>query len=127
MGFPRLRATDVIAESNGVVSFYFQRWLDRLCRAVDTNVRTITVSDDVRPDDYLILANAAAGAVTVRLPIASDNLGRALVIKKIDASANVLTIDGFGSELIDNGATIALTTQYSSSRLLSDGAAWWGL
>lgn len=121
---PRLRSTDVIADK-GVVSFYFQRWLDTLCGRFDNEVRTVTASSNVLGTDYLILADATAGAVTIALPKAADSLGRILTVKKLDASVNAVTLDGDGTETIDNAATVAITTQYGSVRLLCDGLAWW--
>ena len=121
---PRLRSTDVIADK-GVVSFYFQRWIDNLCGRLDNEVRRVTASGNVLGTDYLILADATAGAVTVTLPKASDSLGRILLVKKLDASANAVTIDGDGTETIDNLASVAITTQNTTVRMLCDGLAWW--
>lgn len=74
-------------------------------------------------DDY-ILANAAGGAFSVNLPAATSSTGLVLTIKKIDASANAVTIDGNSSETIDGATTKALSSQYASSTIVCDGSAW---
>jgi hypothetical protein len=52
-------------------------------------------------------------------------LGRVYNIKKIDSSPNIVTVDGDGSETIDDGTTAALTVQYEAITIISDGAEWW--
>lgn len=125
MSIPRLRANDQIADANGVVTYLFQRWLDRLCGRIDNNARAITASGAVQGTDYLILANATGGAITVTLPPVAASRGRELVVKKTDASANAVTVDGNSSETVDGGANISTTTQNVAMRVLCDGTQWW--
>lgn len=87
--------------------------------------RTITASTTVAADDGLLLADATAAAITVTLPAAASSAGRWLVVKKIDASANLVTLDGNASETIDGATTKALTAQYDSITVHCDGIAWW--
>jgi len=70
-------------------------------------------------------ADATSGAVTFTLPAAVSSTGRVLIFKKVDASANAMTIDGSGAETIDGATTKATTTQYGAFRLWCDGATWW--
>jgi hypothetical protein len=88
-------------------------------------IRTITASDSVDASDTVILANATGGAVTVTLPAVATSEGRQLIVKKIDASANAVTIDGAGSETIDGTTTKSTTTQYALYRIVCDGTYWW--
>jgi hypothetical protein len=46
-------------------------------------------------------------------------------IKKIDSSANAVTIDGNGSETIDGSATQVIVTQNVCLTVVSDGTEWW--
>jgi len=110
----------------------YTRTIERAVSAVrgerkgfSAGVRAITASDAFGPNDYLILADCAAGAVTIGLPAVAQNLGRYVVAKKTDASANAMTLDGDGSETIDGAATKATTTQYVAFTLFCDGAGWW--
>lgn len=89
------------------------------------SVRTVTASATVAGDDFLILADCTAGAVTLTLPAAATSNGRYLVAKKIDASANAMTLDASGAELIDGAATKVATMQYVALTLFCDGAGWW--
>lgn len=72
----------------------------------------------------VVFVSAASGAVTITLPGAGPTEGRTMTVKKIDASANAVTIDGAGSETIDGAATKSLATQYKAYTLLSNGTAW---
>lgn len=72
-----------------------------------------------------ILCNAAAGAMTVNLPAAASNTQRKITVKKIDASANVVTVDGNASETIDGALTNVLATQWDHRVYQCDGANWY--
>lgn len=91
---------------------------------VNTTVRAITATGAVADTDYLILANATSGAITVTLPAAASSEGRVLVVKKTDASGNAVTLDGTGSETIDGATTQALAAQYDALTVVCDGAGW---
>lgn len=88
------------------------------------SIRTVTASDTITDADTVVLADATAEAVTLTLPAAGDVIGKQVVVKKIDASANAVTIDGSGSETIDGAATKATSTQWASYTLASDGTGW---
>jgi len=75
--------------------------------------------------DHTILIDAASGNITVTLPAASTVTGIIYNIKKIDGSMNTVTVDGNGSETIDDGLTAVLTTQYESISVQNDGVSWW--
>jgi len=68
--------------------------------------------------------NAASGSMTVNLPPAIGN-GRPVTIKKIDSSANTVTIDGSGSETIDGATTKVLTTQYQTIQFIDAATGVW--
>lgn len=87
---------------------------------VSTKTTTYTaVAGDV------LLCDASGGAFTVTLPAAATVSGSSISVKKSDASANAVTIDGAGAETIDGAATLALSTQYEAVTLWSDGTSWW--
>lgn len=110
-------------------------WLPEYTRSIERNLReasaspfvsrSITASGTASTDDYLILVNANAGAVTVTLPAAASSVGAYLVVKKTDASANTVTVDANASETIDGATTRVLTGQYDAVTIVCDGAAWW--
>lgn len=86
---------------------------------------TVTGSYTVQSGDYLILANAAGGNVTVSLPAAASSTGRTLLIKKTDSSSNTVTIDPNGAELIDGSATYVTAIQNLTVMIVCNGTAWY--
>lgn len=81
----------------------------------------------VQADDDVILCDASGGPVTVALPAVASSDGRLLRVKKTDASANAVSADGDGAELVDGLATFDLLVQYESVTLVCDGSQWWSV
>lgn len=119
--YPRLTST--ITNDTGTGSLTTSAYLGRV-RTVTANY---TVSDG---DDELILVNASGsggaggGAVTITLPSAAQR-GRRLWIKKVDASANSVTVSAQAGQTIEGAASITLSSQYSGAVLMADGGTTW--
>jgi hypothetical protein len=97
-------------------------------RAVDGYlfpVRRITTNYTMDLNDSIILVDATAGNVTVTLQAALQWEQKRLIVKKIDASVNTVTIDANSTELIDGAATKVISTQYTSHEFTSQGGAVW--
>lgn len=96
-----------------------------------TNVRTVTTTHNVAPSDQLILADATGGAFNVNLSDVATAAARVITIKKSDSSANAVTVDAAGTDLIyglgAGAGTYALATQGKSVTLESNGAGWYVL
>ena len=76
-------------------------------------------------DAYQVVGVDATGGVrTITLPTAVGIRGKIYVVKKIDSSTNVVTVDGDGSETIDGATTALLSAQYSALMIQSDGTNW---
>lgn len=75
--------------------------------------------------DSIILVSASGGSVTITLPTAVGIKGKEFTIKKTDSSANIVTVDGNGSETIDGDTTRDLALQYEAIDIISDNASWW--
>jgi hypothetical protein len=76
--------------------------------------------------DKLIKVDATSGAVTIALlAAATAGDGFQVAIKKIDSSANAVTIDGNSSETIDGAVTLTLAGQNEVAVLTCDGTAWY--
>jgi hypothetical protein len=71
----------------------------------------------------LVQADASAGAITVTLPAASTWVGRRLIVKKIDSSGNVLTIDANGTETIDGLSGDTAIAQWTGVSYVSNGTS----
>lgn len=96
---------------------------DRIVPGIGPYVVSLTASATLLEGYSVVKADATAGAITLTLPPARQAY-RDVTIKKVDASANAVVIDGDGSETIDGAATVSLTIQNESRRLGSDGSNW---
>ena len=74
--------------------------------------------------DLLILADATSAAFTVTLLTAAGREGRRIIVKKTDASENIVTIDAAGSETLDGATTVGLTQKNAVREYVSDGTNW---
>jgi hypothetical protein len=71
------------------------------------------------------VVNASSAAVTMTIFDTSASLdGRIYTIKKIDSSANTVTIDPSGSETIDGAATLVLANQWDYVRIQAHAGNW---
>lgn len=86
--------------------------------------RSVTTSGNVVSGDYLIIADAAAGAITMTLPPAALVPGRIYAFKRINSGGNAVIVDGYAAETIDGAATHTLTPQWNSLTIMSNGVAW---
>lgn len=62
------------------------------------------------------------GTFTITLPLALRANGIVLTIKNL--STGTITIDGYDSETIDGATTKALSTQWSTARIICNGTSW---
>jgi hypothetical protein len=86
--------------------------------------RSVTATGNVVSGDYLIIADATAGAITMTLPPAALLSGRIYVFKQINSGANAVIVDPSGAETIDGAATYTLSAQWNSVTIMSNGTAW---
>ncbi len=83
-------------------------------------------------DDYL-LVDATDGVVVVTLPpilsLRKSYLQREILAKKIDVSANAVTLTATSPDLIDGFGTLSFSGQYDAWRITNDLnadlAGWW--
>lgn len=86
--------------------------------------RSVTATGNVVSGDYLIIADATGGAITMALPPAALVLGRIYAFKRVNSGANAVVIDPNASETIDGAATYTLSAQWNSVTIMSNGTAW---
>ena len=72
----------------------------------------------------IILSDVSAGSKTINLPLAGSSNNFRVDVKKLDSSANTITIDGNGAETIDGVTTAVLSAQYEAISLFCDGGEW---
>lgn len=82
-----------------------------------------TAAYTVGQADRVILVDASGGPITISLPsIASGYDGAFYEFKKIDSTANAVTITANGTQTIEGVASVSLSAQYASSRLCASNA-----
>ncbi len=74
--------------------------------------------------DYTVTGDATSAAFTLTLPTAVNIQGRIYVLKKIDSSVNIVTVDASVSQTIDGVLTFDLTDEGESITIQSDNANW---
>ena len=72
----------------------------------------------------LILVDATSGNITITLDNCADVIGIPITIKKIDSSANTVTVDPASVETIDSISTYIIKVQYDICTIVSDGVNW---
>ena len=82
---------------------------------------TATGSLDITKNVSFI--DATSGDIVATLPTAVGNTGSFIHTKRVDSSANSVTIDTFGSETIDNYTDIQLA-ENQNLMIISDGTNW---
>lgn len=75
--------------------------------------------------DQFITVDATSAPVTITLPTAVTQKGLLIYIKKIDASANVVTVARSGSDTIDGDTTATMNARWTASGFVSDGGTQW--
>lgn len=94
-----------------------------------TTISTKTAAYTIALSDNMILVDATAAMVVITLPTAAsafkNGIGQRFSIKKIDSSANAVTVKGNGSELIDGMNTQLNGNQYDCLTVQSNGTAYY--
>ena len=80
------------------------------------------------PVGYIVLlVDCSNGPVTINLPNTANNTD-CFVIKKIDSSANSVTITPYGSGTIDGSTTVDILVQYTSLTLVcNELVGYWSI
>lgn len=98
--------------------------IDGLLRGV-TSAKSASFTVQTTEFGQIYLCNATSAAIVATLPSAATaGNGFKVAFKKTDSSANAVTLTPNGSDTIDGASTYALTTQYSSVVVVSNGSVW---
>lgn len=115
---PREQELAKLALENRIATYLSQN------NALSGAYRSVETTGNVTSGDFLIIADAAGGAITLTLPPAALVPGRIYAFKRINSGANTVTVDAYGAETIDGAATHVLTPQWNSVTIMSNGVAW---
>lgn len=86
-------------------------------------VRAITASATVRVIDEVLAVDATAGAVVVTL-ISAVATPNQYTVKKLDVTANTVTLACTGGQTIDGAATKVLTARWETVTVIPSGGQW---
>ena len=85
--------------------------------------RKVTAGTTLASTDYIVLANATSGVITLTLPTASTCTGRMYYVGKTDESVNAVS---FSPALyLTETTTIASINFAKKYKIVSDGSNWW--
>ena len=91
--------------------------------AITVGTRNIASDYTVTPADCLIRADATSSGITVLAPDPATCPGRVIHCKKVDASVNTVVVVPM-SGLIDGAGSEAISAQWDSVSLISNGLTW---
>lgn len=88
--------------------------------------RSVSADYTIDPaTDGGIEVDASGGPITITLIAVAGNEGRTFIVKKIDASANTVTILPVGADTIDGDASEIILFQWTAVVISSNGVAAW--
>jgi hypothetical protein len=85
----------------------------------------VTTSTALNATHDVVGVDATSGSNTITLPTAVGISGKRYTIKKIDSTANTVTIATTSSQTIDGATSLVIDTQYASYMLISTNANWY--
>ena len=85
---------------------------------------TLSTSVTLTTSDHTILCDCQLNNISVNLPTAVGNDGQVFVIKKVDATANFITVFASGAETIDGGSIHIINTTNESIHVQAYSGAW---
>lgn len=88
------------------------------------SITSVSATTTLDATHYTVTVDASGAARTINLPAAGGVKRRVYIIKKIDSSANNVTIDGNSTETIDGALTKVINTQWAGFQIQSDGTNW---
>ena len=108
--------------ANGTAANYFagQTTLNGIVSSLSTKTANYTLV----ATDHTVLGNATTASFSLTLPTSVGATGQVYIIKKVDSTANTVTILTTSSQTIDGSTSKVLSYQYDGFQLQSDGANW---
>jgi hypothetical protein len=128
---PRLARSLRIVNPDGTPNIQMIQWWHAVATATEQNDAdndALDASQDeasaTLPEDCrTAIVDTTAGAVTLTLLPVADCLSD-VTVKKTNAGANNVVIEGDGSETIDGAANVTFNTQYASRTIRPAQGAW---
>lgn len=93
--------------------------------ALDTTSVVTVINNTTAGNDSTILVDATSSPITITLPAASTKTNYFYRIKKIDASANAITIALNGLDTLDGETTWIIAYKDTCMDIVSNGTNWY--
>ena len=91
--------------------------------SMGVSYRKVTTATTLASTDFIVLANATSGAITLTLPTASTCTGRTYYIGKSDETTNIVSFSP--SLYLTETTTVASINFAKKYKVVSDGSNWW--
>lgn len=94
---------------------------------INVNIKTVTSADYIILDNDgfgLIRVSTGASDRTITYPTLADNLGRKIIVKKIDSGIGKVTVDGKGAEEIDGDLEKSFSGQNQEITVIGTSSGW---
>lgn len=88
------------------------------------DVTSVSANYTMTDVDAMIVGDATSGDITITLLTAAGRGGRDVIVKKSDASVNLVIIDAAGSETLDGSLTVGLSSKNAVRVYKSNGVNW---
>lgn len=108
-------------------SYAMKQWFVAVYNFITSqlNIATVTATYTVAAKVGYVRADATGGVFTVTVPLAKDNEGRRILIKKIDSSGNAVTVGRTSTDTFEGSSTKSLGAQWSHILIVSNGNNGW--
>lgn len=112
---------------DSVDGYTYKQWFQSVWRYVVSRIKikTAIASYSVEADIFYVRADATAGVMTVTLPVANQYPGRQILVKKVDAGGNAVTVGITGTDTIEGAASVSLSAQWNKQGFISNGNNGW--
>jgi hypothetical protein len=94
--------------------------------SISQPVRTITTDYVVTSFDRVLFADTTSNGITIYLPSATTTTGRELIIQRVVAGANALTIQAYTGETVEGSGSVTLSAPGDTITIISNGTDFKG-
>ena len=94
--------------------------------SISQPVRTITTDYVVTSFDRVLFADTTSNGITIYLPSATTTTGRELIIQRVVAGANPLTIQAYTGETVEGSGSVTLSAPGDTITIISNGTDFKG-
>lgn len=88
---------------------------------------TSALTPGAPPNGQYIYSDVTAGSIVLTLPLALGNEGQIFQIKKLDATANTVTVSAQGGDVVELAASKVISLQGDSYKFIARAAGFWDI